>query len=101
MDTQVPLLSSEQPNITYNINVDKPGQYVIVVNYITPITDKRTHDISTQVSTDSSLTNGRVILYSCPYTTVCRQALTHLQSGVGVYNVPTNSFNVTLKVSHS
>lgn len=100
MDTQVPLLNSEQPNITYNINVGKPGQYVIVVNYVTPITDKRTHDISTEVSTYNSQTYGRVILYSCPYTTVCRQAVTNLQRGVGIYNVPTNSLNVTLRVSH-
>lgn len=93
-------MNNEQPNITYNINVGEPGQYVIAVNYITPITDKRTHNINTEVSTYNSQTNGRVILYSCPYTTVCRQAVTNQQNGVGVYDVSTNSLNVTLKVSH-
>lgn len=71
---------------------------MVVVNYITPITDKRTHQISTKVLTEQVLRNGQVILYSCPYTTVCRQVITDEQTNVGVYHVNGNSVSVTLKV---
>lgn len=95
---KVPLLNDVQPDITYNITVSKPGDYVVVVNYLTPITDKRTHNVSAEVLADQTLTKGQVILYSCPYTTVCRQVITDEQTNIGVHRVNGNSIIVTLKV---
>lgn len=96
---KVPLLNDLQSNITYNITVSKPGDYVVVVNYITPITDKRTHQISAEVFEDQVSRNGQVLLYSCPYTTVCRQVITDEQTNIGVYHVNRNSISVALKVT--
>ncbi|KAJ8973563.1 hypothetical protein NQ317_009587 [Molorchus minor] len=94
---RVPLLNPVQPQITFTISVRKPGPYVIVINYVTPLTDLRTHDVDVYVHLKNGNETGNVKLYSCPYTIACRQAVTNEQGGVAVYLVNDSSINIDLK----
>lgn len=98
VNTRVPLLKNEQPEITYNITLSKPGQYVVVVNYITPIYDLKTNNISVEVVIDKISRNASIILYACNYTTVCRQAIIDEESGIGIFYARSNSISLTFKV---
>lgn len=69
------------------------------MNYITPENETDVNTLQSEVKTDGAAYNGSVVLYSCPYTTVCRQALKNEQNGVGVYRTNGNWIGVTLKVS--
>lgn len=99
--TRVPLLNNEQPQITYNITVSKPGQYILVVNYITPVNETVTNTLQSEINTDGAAYNGSVVLYACPYTTVCRQAFKNQENGVGIYRTNGNWISVTLKVKNA
>ncbi|KAB0790802.1 hypothetical protein PPYR_15312 [Photinus pyralis] len=94
---RIPLLNAKQPDITYNITVRKPGRYVIVMNYLTPLNDPDTHTIKVDVVAQNEQNHGRIIFYNCPYTMVCRQVVTDKQNGVGIYSVDGNSISVTLQ----
>ncbi|KAL1517260.1 hypothetical protein ABEB36_001047 [Hypothenemus hampei] len=93
---KVPLINSEQPKISFNLTVAKPGQYVILINYVTPLDDLRTHKINLTVHSKGRSENGSVILYSCPYKPTCRQVVLNEISGVGVFNVDGNSLEIDL-----
>ncbi|XP_074042767.1 laminin subunit alpha [Leptinotarsa decemlineata] len=97
VNNRVPLLNSLQPEITFNISVHKPGKYVIVFDYITPLSDLRTHEIQVETQIKGGIKNGHLKLYSCPYSTMCRQAIINEKLGVGSYNVDGNFVLVTLK----
>lgn len=96
--TRVPLVNNNQPEVTYNITVSKPGQYIIIVNYITPLAETSMTTLETAVVSDFANFGGNVVLYACPYTTVCRQALKNEQNGVGIYRTSGNWISVTFKV---
>ncbi|KAK4877517.1 hypothetical protein RN001_010023 [Aquatica leii] len=95
--TKIPKLDAIQPDISYNITVKKPGRYVIIINYITPLDDAETHIIKVETVAQSGKNVGRIIFYNCPYTMVCRQVLTDKQSGVGIHLIDGNSITVTLE----
>ncbi|CAG9821860.1 unnamed protein product [Phaedon cochleariae] len=94
LNGRVPLLSSSQPEITLNISVHKPGRYVIVVDYITPLDDTRSANV-TVIS--KGFGNGNLILYSCPYSTMCRQVVIDGRMAVAVYSTSENFIVVTLQ----
>lgn len=97
---KVPLITDNQPDITFNISVRKPGSYVVLVNYVTPLTDLRTHDIQVTTKSKQGDENGHLKLYSCPYTTMCRQIVTNEELGVAVYDVDSNYITIKLHVSN-
>ncbi|KAF7271317.1 hypothetical protein GWI33_015789 [Rhynchophorus ferrugineus] len=88
---KVPVLNSNQPSASFNLTVSKPGPYVILVNYITPLDDLRTHRVYVTGQTKYGPQNGNVILYACPYTTMCRQVVTDNEGGVAVFEIDENS----------
>ncbi|KRT80925.1 hypothetical protein AMK59_5061, partial [Oryctes borbonicus] len=92
----IPLINNEQPIMNYEIIVRKAGPYVLLLNYLTPREDQRTHSIDVDVI---NLTNqtGRAELYACPYTSVCRQVLTTPDGNVAVYQADVNNIKLVLK----
>lgn len=96
---KIPLLNVKQPEITFNVTVQKPGRYVIVINYITPLNDLRTHTINVDSIAQNGKSSGRIIFYACPYTIICRQAVMDKQSGVGVHLIDGNYISITLQVN--
>ncbi|XP_057663543.1 laminin subunit alpha [Diorhabda carinulata] len=97
ISNKVPMLNPVQPQILLNISVHKAGDYVLVIDYLTPLDDLRTHEIEVTKQSKEGKETGRVILYSCPYTTMCRQVITNENRGVAIYNVNENyiSINIT------
>nr|CAI5850401.1 unnamed protein product [Callosobruchus analis] len=93
---RVPLLNSLQPEIAFNITVPKPGPYVLVVNYVTPLDDLRTHNITVTTQTRNGEEIGQVKFYACPYTTMCRQVVADTLNGVAVYTVDGNNILLTM-----
>lgn len=96
---RVPLLNLAQPELSFNISVNKPGPYVIIINYVMPVSDQRTHKVEATVSAASNKYNGNSVLYACPYTTLCRQIVTNQDGSVGVYHTDSNGIKLDLKVS--
>lgn len=72
-ENEIPLINNNQLEINFDVTISKTGAYVILINYITPISDNQTVDISVETSDQQDREKGRVVLYPCPYTTVCRQ----------------------------
>ncbi|CAG9860176.1 unnamed protein product [Phyllotreta striolata] len=98
---KVPLLDDSQSEVSFNISLETPGDYVIVVDYVTPLDDLRTHqvDVIRDVN-DGQL--GTLKLYACPYTFLCRQVvINNDREGVSVYNVNGNYIVITLKSTQS
>lgn len=98
---RIPLLNDVQPEVSFNVSVHKPGQYVILINYVTPLNDVQTNVVNTEVYTKYGIENGKLNLYSCPYTTMCRQVVTNLNGGVGVYQTEENYLFIKLKGENS
>ncbi|CAH0547112.1 unnamed protein product [Brassicogethes aeneus] len=94
---RVPLLNEAQNNIKYNLTVTKPGLYIILVNYITPLTNEQTHMISLKIDQNYGQNMGHLKLHNCPYTHMCRQVVLDSQGGVGIFKVDTNNFPIELK----
>lgn len=95
----IPILGKDQPNLTYNLTVSQPGQYVIVINYISPNDDERSYSINSRVTTSGYTYNGLIDFNNCHYTTFCRQVITNSQGSVGVYDIKDNVISIELLVS--
>ncbi|XP_018320894.1 laminin subunit alpha [Agrilus planipennis] len=94
---RIPLLNKNQSEIAYNITIGKPGPYVLVINYFTPKGDHRTQTVNVESRAQNGVTRGRALLYSCPYTMVCRQIVTDKKNTLAIQNVDGNVINVILQ----
>lgn len=65
----LPLLNEQQQSLTYEVHTDRPGKYVVVVDYVTDRENSNMYTIL--VKGESS--EGSVTLPACLYTMVCRQ----------------------------
>ncbi|KAJ8738019.1 hypothetical protein PYW08_000614 [Mythimna loreyi] len=99
----IPILTDDE--IQYNMKIDPPGPYIIIIEYVTPI--NRTVDSSNEIeayntsysfvkrspitvrfqSGDQPETDAIVNLNDCPYTAPCRQAVVDDLSKIQVFNV--------------
>ncbi|KAM3968484.1 laminin subunit alpha [Aphomia sociella] len=82
----IPLLNNEQNELQYNMKIDPPGKYYILIEYVTPtgpggsnssyemFSPKHTATIRFQ-SGDESESYAIVNLNDCPYTSPCRQVV--------------------------
>ncbi|KAF5306067.1 hypothetical protein FQA39_LY09045 [Lamprigera yunnana] len=97
LTSRIPLLNVNQPEIFYNVTVRKPGRYILVINYVTPLDNPETYTVKVETTTQNSKSYGEIILYNCPYTMVCRQVVVDKQSGVGIHFIDGNSITVGLQ----
>lgn len=65
----LPLLNELQQSLTFEVDVRKPGKYILVVDYITDRNNSNTYTIKVE----GNETDGSVALPACLYTMVCRQ----------------------------
>ncbi|KAJ8736784.1 hypothetical protein PYW07_000055 [Mythimna separata] len=99
----IPILTDDE--IQYNMKIDPPGAYIIIIEYVTPI--NRTVDSSNEIeaynssysfvkrspvtvrfqSGDQPETDAIVNLNDCPYTAPCRQAVVDDLSKIQVFNI--------------
>lgn len=71
-ENELPVISAEQPKLSYIVAVPRTGRYIVVVDYITDRQYPDTSNINVNLA-DSDQDEGVVTLYPCIYTTVCRQ----------------------------
>lgn len=68
----LPVLNAGQQSLKYIVDVPKTGRYIVVVDYVTQRQAPETYIVKVQLK-DSNQPTGFVTLYSCLYSTICRQ----------------------------
>lgn len=94
-------LHDGQNEVQYDMHMNRPGSYVILLNYYS--TELGSNDTISNVIVDVSTQNGRkkgrAILYICRYTWTCRQVVTNMSGDVAVFSIDSNNVNIVVKVS--
>ncbi|KAJ9580421.1 hypothetical protein L9F63_024397, partial [Diploptera punctata] len=97
--THLPLLNKDQPEVYLDLRVSKPGRHVLLINYLTPVDTNSTTTVHIEARTTQPgrENKGRANLYPCPYTSLCRQAVTDKHGRVAVFRFDNNFINTMLK----
>ncbi|XP_015602424.1 laminin subunit alpha [Cephus cinctus] len=90
---QFPLINENQEEIQFDFKVANSGLYVLIVTYIT---SKNEYDIATINVEASNIEKGKVTLYPCKYTSICRQVVTDRYGKVAVLNLPSDYIRLIL-----
>lgn len=116
--TQIPILSDDQSELQYNIKIDPSGQYVLLVEYVSPVNRTAlSEDTQNSNVTFAFTSKGAVAvqfksgdnpsqfafvnLNDCPYTTPCRQVAVDDLSNVFIFATQDPNNVLTLEVSKS
>lgn len=111
----IPILTNDE--IQYNMKIDPPGAYILIIEYVTPI--NRSVESANEIETnngsysfvprgpitvrfqsgDQPETNAIVNLNNCPYTAACRQAVVDDISKIQIFNVHDANNVIYLMVS--
>ncbi|XP_050541070.1 laminin subunit alpha [Daktulosphaira vitifoliae] len=92
---KLPMISETQPELKLELPTNSPGPYVILVNYITPSTVQTKAIVDVEVN--DKINSGKVILYACHHTTVCRQAAVDATGKVAIFNINDTNSKILLK----
>jgi hypothetical protein len=95
----IPVLTSSQPEIQFDIKVAEPGEYVLVVHYVTKTTIGNSSALDVRTKGEKKSYRGRFKIYSCYYTWPCRQVAVDKLGRVAVFSFDTNIINILLTVS--
>lgn len=71
-ENNLSLLNGEQQQLNYILNVPQSGRYIVVIDYVTERQSPETYIVKVKL-VGSDQPAGFATLYSCLYTTVCRQ----------------------------
>lgn len=85
-EKELPVVSVDQPNLSYLVDVPRTGRYIVVVDYITDRQYADSSIINVQLA-DSDQEAGVVTLYPCTYTTVCRQPVIDAESREKIFHL--------------
>ncbi|CAL4059747.1 unnamed protein product, partial [Meganyctiphanes norvegica] len=89
-------LNYNQQEVRFDIRLNRPGRYVLLINYYTPVGSSTTN-VMVETSTQNGREKGHAILYDCTFTWTCRQAVTDLNGKIGIFNFDSNHMNVIIK----
>lgn len=92
---KLPVISESQPELKLQLSIDNPGSYVILVNYMTPSSIQTKAVIEIEV--DQKKNSGKVILYACHHTTLCRQAAVDASGKVAIFDIQSLETDIILK----
>lgn len=81
-------LNGEQSELNYILNVAQSGRYIVVIDYVTERQSPETYIVKVQLA-GSDQPAGFATLYSCLYTTVCRQPVIDDESREQVFHIDT------------
>ncbi|XP_026299731.1 laminin subunit alpha [Apis mellifera] len=90
---EVPLINEKQEEIHFDLRISKPGPHVLLVTYVTP---KYENTTSTLLIEANTVGKGKVTLYPCKYTSICRQVVTDTYGRVATMNFPSNYISLIL-----
>lgn len=96
--SKIPLINAAQRAITLDVSVSKPGAYILLVNYVTPLNEDKTHKLDINVTNNVATAGGHVILYSCTYNFLCRQAFINEEGGIGIFYADDDRLTVDIEV---
>lgn len=68
----IPLLNEKQQSLQYVTNIQEPGKYIVVVDYVTERRSRESYTLKVKLL-QSDQPEGFVAMPSCLYTTICRQ----------------------------
>lgn len=85
----LPSLNGAQPSLKYIPDISRSGRYVVVIDYVTERQAPETYIIKVQLK-DSVQPAGFVTLYSCLYSTVCRQPVIDDESREQIFYIDVN-----------
>lgn len=92
---KLPVISESQPELKVQLSVDKPGPYVLLVNYMTPSSVQTKAEVGIEL--DQKSNSGKVILYACHHTTLCRQAAVDASGKVAIFDIKNLETDVLLR----
>lgn len=92
----IPILGTNQQKMNLDMTVTKPGQYILVVDYITLRSNPTMADVKTEVSTKNGRELGALYLPACIYSMVCRQVILNRQGNVAKFNFDDNFVSIIL-----
>ncbi len=94
---KMPSLSDAQPEIYYDVTVTQPGDYVLVLVYVTD-KNQNTTTVEVKTQTQNSGSKGFATIYNCRYTMLCREVVLDREGRVAVFNFDTNFVKLILNV---
>lgn len=84
----LPLLNNNQQSLTYITNVDHPGKYILVVDYITDRNYPESYPLKLKL-TGSDQPEGYISAQVCLYTSICRQPVIDSESREQIFVIST------------
>lgn len=81
-----------------DLEVEKPGRYVLVVNYATPVSEHRSFPVAVDVK-PGPVVPGRLQLTPCPYDFTCRQVVIDTDGRLNIFTLNDSFAQIILKVS--
>ncbi|KAL0280200.1 UNVERIFIED_CONTAM: hypothetical protein PYX00_001570 [Menopon gallinae] len=95
----LPIVSTNQTLIRMDLGISKPGPYVLVVSYVTPVHEWKTSTIALDTAGSSLKNKGVVRLTPCPYFEICRQVSTDKLGRIALYNFDNEYVKLNLKAN--
>lgn len=92
-ESPIPLINDNQREIHFSLRTSRPGVHFLIVSYVSTSSDDPTATISIVANPGIQ---GKVILYPCRYTSVCRQVVTDKYGKVAALDFPTNYVSLVL-----
>lgn len=91
-EQRLPALNAAQPQLTYIVNVQQAGPYIVIIDYVTDRTASEPALVHVNVVGQNEEENdGLATLYTCTYTTVCRQPIIDKDSREKVFWLDPNN----------
>lgn len=90
---EIPLINAAQEKVHFELRIAKPGLHVLVITYLTATNEDKTSTLLIEANTSNK---GRVTLYPCKYTSICRQVVTDRYGKIAVLNFPSNYVSLVL-----
>lgn len=85
-ENNLSLLNAQQQQLNYILNVPHSGRYIVVIDYVTERQSPETYIVKVKL-VGSDQPAGFATLYSCLYTTVCRQPVIDDESREQVFYI--------------
>ncbi|XP_072324624.1 laminin subunit alpha-3 isoform X2 [Scyliorhinus torazame] len=87
--TQIADLTGRQVQLRFRIKIPEPGQYVLVIEYANE--DERLHTLNVNLHNPfGAAMRGKLNLYSCKYSFLCRSVAIDPRNRVAVFDLPSN-----------
>ncbi|XP_013408769.1 laminin subunit alpha isoform X2 [Lingula anatina] len=88
------LLNNAQQSVYLDVILPNPGKYVFIVQYHTSKPDRQ--ELQVEVASTDGREKGKVAIYKCDYSMLCRQVVTDADGKVAVFDVQSGYARITL-----